>query len=52
MIFAGSGAADVRISFNNPPFTTLEIFERGIRFCRFYNMGKNQFDVEIAITDF
>ena len=52
MIVAGSGGADIRISFNNPPFTTFEIFERGIRFFRFYNMGQKQFDVDIAITDF
>ena len=32
MIVASSGGADVRISFNNSPFTTLEIFESGIRF--------------------
>ena len=52
MIVAGSGGADVRISFNKYHFTTLEIFERGIRFFRFYNMGQKQFDVDIAITDF
>ena len=40
MIVTGSGGADIRISFNNFTFSTLEIFERGIRFFRFYNMGK------------
>ena len=49
MIVAGRGGTDVRIPINNYPHTTLLIFERGIRFFRFYNMGQKQVDVDIAI---
>ena len=52
MIVAGRGGVDVRITFNNFPHTTLQIFERGIRFFRFYSMGQEQIDADIAITDF
>ena len=52
IIVAGRGGADVRITFNNFPHTTLQIFERGIRFFRFYNMGQEQIDADIAISDF
>ena len=52
MIVAGRGGKDVKITFNNFPHTTLQIFERGIRVFRFYNMGQEQIDADIAITDF
>ena len=42
---------NIRISLNNYPFTTLEIFDMGIRLFRFFNTGQKQFDVDIAITD-
>ena len=41
----------MRITLNNYPFTTLMIFDRGIRLFRFYNTGQKQFDVDIAIID-
>ena len=40
-----------RISLNNYPHTTLEIFETGIRVFGFYRMGNKQFDVDIAVID-
>ena len=50
-IITGGLDTDRRISLNNYPRTTLEIFETGIRVFRFYGMGNKQFDVVIAITD-
>ena len=51
MIVSGRGGKDVRIIFNKYPYTSLLIFERGIRFFRFYSMGQEQLDADIAITD-
>ena len=42
----------VRIFLNNFPGTTLEIFEYGIRYFRFYGLGNQRFDVVIAVSDF
>ena len=41
----------VRIFLNNFPRTTLEIFENGIRYFRFYGIGNQRFDVVIAVSD-
>ena len=51
MIVSGRGGTDVRISFNIYPYTILLIFERGIRFFRFHNIGQEQLDADIAIID-
>ena len=42
----------IKILLNNFSRTTLEIFETGIRFFRFYGTGNQRFDVVIAVSDF
>ena len=50
IITEGVGSHHKRISLNNYPHTTLEIFESGIRVFRYYGMGNKQFHVDIAVS--